>query len=145
MGMTKHVVLKGVGVLAVSLACWSAYAGDGTWTQDKVSSAINYQNTEVVTPYAPRASAKAIPSGSRITHVYAMRSYSGSAMVETLLCWNGTSRCIPLRGSDINTHEFDGLDASRPMYLVHKVKGDKVRPLPSPIFVKGTVAVWYAP
>lgn len=145
MGMTKHMLPKGVGVAAISLACWSAYAGDNTWTQDKVSSAINYSNVEVVTPYAPDASAPRIAPGSQITHVYAMRSYMGNAMVETSLCWNGTSRCVPLNGNHINTHAFDGLDASKPMYLVHKARGDKARPLPGPVFVKGSVAVWYAP
>lgn len=144
MGMTKHLLPKGVGLLAMSLACWSAYAGDNTWTQDKVSSAINYPNVDVVTAYTPDAFAPRMAPGSKITHVYAMRSYTGNALVETSLCWNGTSRCVPLNGNNINTHAFDGLDASKPMYLVHKARGDKNRPLPGPVFVKGSVAVWYA-
>lgn len=140
----KHSTLQGIAALLMAMACLPANAGDSTWTQDQVSGAINYQNVEVVTHYAPGARAAAIPPGSRITHVYASRSYAGNARIETSLCWNGASRCVPVNGSSINTHAFDGLDASQPMYLVHKAKGDKVRPLPNPVFVKGSVAVWYA-
>lgn len=140
----KHLAFTGITVLLMAMACSPANAGDSTWTQDQVSSAINYLNVEVVTRYAPGSRAAAIPSGSRITHVYASRTYAGNARIETSLCWNGASRCVPVNGSSINTHVFDGLDASQPMYLVHKAKGDKVRPLPNPVFVKGSVAVWYA-
>lgn len=135
---------KVIGILLMAFAGSAAYAGDGTWTQDQVSGAINYQNVQVVTRYVQGAQGTAIPPGARITHVYASRSYAGNAMIATSLCWNGVSRCVPVNGSDINTHAFDGLDASQPMYLVHVAKGDKVRPLPSPVFVKGSVAVWYA-
>ncbi|SHI02371.1 hypothetical protein [Pollutimonas bauzanensis] len=132
-------------LLALAVCCCAARAGDVSWTQAKVSPAINYKNVAVATAYLPDAAAAPIAPGARITRVHAMRSYGGGSMVQTEVCWDGTSRCIPMTGGSINTHEFNGLDPSRPMYLVHKVPGEGRGPLPAPVFVKGSVVVWYAP
>ncbi|NYT61820.1 hypothetical protein H0A66_05715 [Alcaligenaceae bacterium] len=144
MGIRKQLGSMGLTTILMAIACSSALAGDRSWTWDQVSGAVNYQNVEVVVRYAPGPRAGVIPPGSKITHVYAARSYAGNAMITTSLCWNGISRCVPVNGASINTHAFDGLDASQPLYLVHRANGDKVRPLPAPVFVKGSVAVWYA-
>jgi hypothetical protein len=119
----------------------AAYAGDLSWTLEKVGTAINRKNVDVITPYAPTAT---IAPGSRITHVQASRSYKGSSRVESYLCWNGTTRCVPMSGSSVNTKQFNGLAADKPVFLVHRAVGDKDGPLPSPVFVKGSVIVWYA-
>ncbi len=131
--------------LVLAVCCCAAHAGDVSWTQAKVSPAINYKNVAVTTVYTRNAAAAPVTPGSRITRVHASRSYSGGAMVQTEVCWGGTSRCVPMTGGSINTHEFDGLDPSLPMYLVHKASGEGRGPLPTPVFVKGDVVVWYAP
>lgn len=61
--------------------------------------------------------------------------------MQTRLCWNGTARCVPLKGGAINTNAFNGLSADKPMYLVHVAQGDG--PLPAPVFVQGSVIVWF--
>lgn len=144
MRTTRRLALEAAGIVALAMCCPTVHAGDYSWTQDKVSPAINYHNVAVVTPFAPDA-ASSIAPGSRITAVHAARSYKGTARVQTDLCWNGMSRCVHVTGDSVNTHEFDGLDPGKPMYLVHKALGDQHRPLLSPVFVKGSVAVWYAP
>ncbi|HWK70588.1 MAG TPA: hypothetical protein VNS29_07070 [Burkholderiaceae bacterium] len=135
----------------------AAWAGDFSWTRDEVSSAINHADSDVVVVYeAPGGSAKrgsrqagGLPRGKDraarpgITRVYAGRSYHGDAIVHTSLCWNGTQRCVPVTGSSVTTSAFNGLDPTRPIYLVHKAMGKG--PLPTPIYVKGTVIVWFGP
>ncbi|MGB3290886.1 MAG: flagellar protein FlhE [Burkholderiaceae bacterium] len=141
----------------MALVCsHAAWAGDFSWTQDKVSAAISRADSEVVVIYeAPGGSAQRGSrrvdgppgldgaAGHAIKRVYAGRSYHGDAVVRTSLCWNGTQRCVPLEGGSVNTSAFNGLDASKPIYLVHKVLGKG--PLPAPIYVKGTVIVWFGP
>ncbi len=133
-----------IGVAALAFLCSPAWAGDVSWMQVKVSSAVNHRNVAVIAEYKPGAKAS-IPKGARITAVYAMRSYKGGARVQTFVCWNGTSRCVEIVGASIDTHEFDGLDPRMPMYLVHRAPGDTRGPLPTPVFVKGTVIVSYEP
>src|SRR3546814_4268854 len=70
-----------------------------------------------------------------IKRVYASRSYHGDAVVQTSVCWNGTQRCVPLMGGKVTTSAFNGLDPSRPIYLVHKAMGKG--PLPTPVYIKG--------
>ncbi|PLC53629.1 hypothetical protein CR155_12500 [Pollutimonas nitritireducens] len=119
-------------------------AGDHAWSQDTVSPAINHKNVAIVARHIPGSSAT-LTSTSRITRVQASRSYQGNAQITTRLCWNGTDRCVSLTGASVSTHEFDGLDASKPLYLVHTVVAAHPGPLPSPVFVKGSVVVWYRP
>jgi hypothetical protein len=143
---------------AIVFACLpTAWAGDFSWTRDKVSSAINYADSDVVVVYEPPS--RAANRGSRgaavmppgldraaefgIKRVYAKRSYLGDARVHTSVCWNGTQRCVPLTGASLNTSAFNGLDPSKPFYLVHKAVGRG--PLSSPLYVKGTVIVWFGP
>lgn len=135
----------------------SAWAGDFSWTRDKVSTAINYADSEVVVIYEPPGrsakrgggDAAVIPPGMNraadfgIKRVYASRSYHGDAVVQTSVCWNGTQRCVPLMGGKVTTSAFNGLDPSRPIYLVHKAMGKG--PLPTPVYIKGTVIVWFGP
>ncbi len=126
--------------------CWLlmgplAYAGELSWSTSKVSSAINYQGVAVATAYAVPGSHRAMPPGARITQVHAARAYSGDARVNTLLCWNGTERCVTLMGNQVNTHEFNGLAADKPFTLVHQVPGKG--PMPLPLYIRGSVAVWY--
>lgn len=115
----------------------SSHAGQHAWTQDKVSPAINYADDAVAVLY----DAAAKQATGKISAVYASRDYHGDARVETSLCWNGTANCVPMSGGSINTKTFNGLDASLPFYLIHKVIGKGS--LPSPLFIKGTVTVWF--
>ncbi|HUH59855.1 MAG TPA: flagellar protein FlhE [Candidimonas sp.] len=118
-----------------------AYSGELSWFTSKVSSAVNYRGIEAATVYSVPGSHPPMPHGARITQVHASRSYAGDVRVNTLLCWNGTERCVPLTGSQVNTHEFDGLAADKPLTLLHQVPG-RGR-LPIPLHIKGSVAVWY--
>ena len=132
------------GCLAMLVYGGTLSAGERTWTQDRVSSAINHKNVPVVVRYTPNASVSRAPT-ARITRVQATRAYKGKDRIQTLLCWNGTSRCVHLTGASVSTHEFDGLDAGKPIYLVHTTLSDKPGPMSTPIFVKGSVVVWYGP
>jgi hypothetical protein len=118
-----------------------AHAGEFSWSTSNISSAVNYRGVAVTTVYAVSDMHRPMPPGVRITQVHAARSYAGDARVNTLLCWNGTERCVPLTGSQINTHEFNGLAANKPLTLVHQVPGKG--PMPLPLYIKGSVAVWY--
>lgn len=140
--MRRAMVLA--GCLAPLLYCVAVHAGDRAWTQERASPAINYKNVAVAARYVPDASG-ALSSQSRITRIQASRSFESTARIQTLLCWNSTTRCVRLNGNNVSTHQFDGLDANQPLYLVHTALGDKAGPLPSPVFVKGSVVVWYAP
>lgn len=115
-----------------------AYAGDFSWNADTVSPAINYAERQVVTTYAP-----ASPPLSRVTAVHASRSYQGARIVQTALCFGTMDRCVPMSGSQMMTHAFDGMDAAGPVYMVHVVPGKGA--LPTPVFVKGSVVVWFSP
>lgn len=134
-------------MILLAICPLAALAGTHTWTQAKVSAAINYAGSDAVTVYAPAGSAAGKPaqgasaSGGRITAVQASRDYQGQARVQTRVCWNGTERCVPMTGQSLNTRAFNGLDAGKPIYLVHTVWGKG--PLPGPLFVKGNVIVWY--
>lgn len=124
-------------------ACLAAQAGDIAWTQEKISPAINYAGREVTVRYAPIASR---PGGSpkpggAITAVYATRDFQGAAAVHSKLCWNGMQRCVPFAGAGVRSKDFNGLDPRQPFYLIHTVQGKG--PLPQPLFVKGSVTVWY--
>lgn len=143
---------------AMTLACLpAAWAGDFSWSRDKVSSAINHADRDVVVVYEPpgqgakrgsRGAAVMPPGMDRavefgIKRVYASRSYQGDTLVQTSLCWNGTQRCVAFTGGSLTTSAFNGLDPSKPVYLVHKAMGKG--PLPSPLYIKGTVIVWFGP
>ena len=134
------------GIVMLAM-CPLALAGAYSWTQAKVSAAINYAGADAITAYAPDAfkpgsQAHGVSaSGGRITTVHASRDYHGQARVQTRVCWNGTDRCVPMAGQSLNTQAFKGLDAGKPIYLVHTVLGKG--PLPAPLFVKGNVIVWY--
>lgn len=83
-----------------------------------------------------------IPSGARITRVYASRDYGGSAQVATDLCWDsGQGPCVSLQGRHLTTRAFEGRSAQAPMLLRHRVlRWGNDSP---PLFVRGTVTVWY--
>lgn len=155
----RRSFLLSSSLAAMALACLpAARAGDFSWSQDKVSSAINYADRDVVVVYEPpgqrakrgsRGTAVMPPGMDRaaefgIKRVYAGRSYQGDTLVQTSLCWNGTQRCVPLTGGSLTTSAFNGLDPAKPVYLVHKAVGKKGA-LPSPLYIKGTVIVWFGP
>ena len=117
----------------VPLAC---HADQHAWSQEKISPAINYADQAVSVDY----DAVAVQASGAISAVYASRAYQGEARVETLLCWNGRAKCVPMSGGSINTRAFNGLDATLPFQLIHKVIGKGS--LPSPLFIKGIVTVW---
>jgi len=118
-------------------------AGSASWSATRVSPAISRGNADVAVEYFP-ADASARPAGSAvISRVHASVSYSSSRIVQTRLCWNGTARCVPLKGSSINTNAFNGLSADKTMYLIHVAQGGG--PLPAPVFVQGSVIVWFTP
>lgn len=113
--------------------------GKQAWTQARVSGGLHRLDQAAAVIHQPAQ--KTVPAGAVITQVQAQRDYAGQADVRTSLCWNGTDRCVDLTGLSVNTRAFNGLDAGRPMYLVHRVAGWRdSRP---PLFVKGSVTVWY--
>ncbi|RTZ47653.1 hypothetical protein EKL30_01255 [Candidimonas sp. SYP-B2681] len=136
-----YATIKAVSAIFMAVCGTVAYAGNFSWTMEKVSIAINRKNVDVITTYAATA---VLAPGSRITNIYASRSYNGDARVETRLCWNDMSHCVLMGGSSLNIKQFNGFEADKPVYLVHTAVGDKDGPLPSPVFVKGSVIVWYA-
>ncbi|TAL85896.1 MAG: hypothetical protein EPN46_03385 [Candidimonas sp.] len=126
---------------ALSFFLSSAYAGDLSWTDTHASPAISVLNKRVVVAYSHTKFGTAIPTGSTITLASANQSYAGNAVVQTLLCWNGTEKCIPMSGSHVNTHAFDGLAAGKTMYLMHRVLswGSSFPPL----IISGNVNIWF--
>jgi len=82
-----------------------------------------------------------VPTPWRITGVHVRRDFNGQEPVQTKLCREGGTRCVPLTGRQLYTRAFNGLDAREPMYLVHTVPGEG--PLPQPIFIKVGITVHY--
>ncbi|MEO6985041.1 MAG: hypothetical protein ABI155_06830 [Paralcaligenes sp.] len=118
-----------------------AHATDSSWTDTHTSRAISTLNTSVAVTYSHIKFGTVIPPGSIITTASANQSYKGNAIVQTTLCWNGTEKCIPMLGSHLDTHAFDGLDPGKPMRLVHRVLswGSSLPPL----FITGNVNIWF--
>ncbi|WP_146030571.1 hypothetical protein [Castellaniella caeni] len=131
-----------IGVLS-SLCAGSLAAAGGAWTADQTSQGLQAVGRPVVVSFQPGARAAAIPAGARITQVYASRAYDSSARIASQLCWGtGQGVCVPLQGSHLNTHAFDGRAAQGPLSLVHTVvQWGRDHP---PVFVRGTVTVWYS-
>ncbi len=135
-------VPRGAAVAALVLVAGAARAGDRAWTRDRVSQGLQAQGRAVPVLYEPGPRDSAVPASARITRVYASRDYDSTAHVSTRLCW-GSERgpCVPLRGRSVETHAFDGRAARGPLLLVHRVEGwGDDHP---PLFVRGTVTVWY--
>lgn len=114
--------------------------GKRAWTHARVSAGLHSLEQAARVAYPPAPST--VPPGSVITQVHANRDYAGQADVHTSLCWNGIERCVDITGRSLNTRDFNGLDATRPLYLVHRVTAWRgSRP---PLYIKGNVTVWYA-
>ncbi|MGB6007754.1 hypothetical protein [Castellaniella sp.] len=140
-----HNILVRLLILGMA-AAWPglAPAADRAWTRDQVSQGLQAVGRAVVVPFQPGKIDAPLPAGARITRVYAARSYESPAQVVTDLCWGSPQGpCVPLNGSHVNTRAFDGLPAQGPLLLVHRVVnwGPAAGP---PLFVRGTVTVWYA-
>jgi len=119
----------------------SAASAKQAWTRAATSGGLhNAGQTRTVT-YAPTL--QWVPDGSRITRVYANRHYAGNASVQTSLCWDASTRCVDIVGGHLNTDAFNGLDASRPMTLVHRMIAPHGGPIP--LYIKGNVTVWFTP
>lgn len=135
------------GLLAACLAGWlscaPAWAGDLAWTQDRTSAGLQSADRAVVVVYQPGRGNPPLPAGARITRVHASRNYDSPAQVRTQVCWaSEQGPCVPLNGTQLDTRAFDGRPASGPMLLVHRVvRWGSGTP---PLFVRGTVTVWYA-
>lgn len=144
--------LKRGVVAAVACALWAAAAlatvqpaaartaGKQAWTEARVSPGLHSLNQAATVQHEPRAGT--VPRGAVITQVLAQRDYAGSADVQTSLCWGTSGRCVDITGRALNTRAFEGLDASQPMRLVHRVTA--WRGSHPPLYVKGNVTVWYA-
>lgn len=131
-------LLSNVALIPVALA------DDFSWTATATSAALTQQNHRVSTTYQPnKKTLNSLPSDAKITQVYANRAYAGDALVRTQLCWNGNTRCINMDGQHLNTLAFNGLDPSKPMYLIHTVVS--WGPSVPPVFVTGNVNVWFTP
>lgn len=118
------------------------FAGELAWTQDRVGKGMHPQGGEAVVLYERTKLDPPVPVGALVTRVHASRRYGGSVELETRLCWRSpTGPCVLFLGSQVNTHQFDGLSAQGPFVLVHRVKtwGNTVPPL----FVSGAVTVWF--
>lgn len=122
-----------------------ATAADQAWTRDATSTGLQREGVPVAVVFAPRAGRPdrtAIPPGAVITAVYASRDYTGTAQVATDLCQDpGRGPCVSIAGRSTTTHAFDGLPASGPLWLVHRVV--RWGPAHPPLFVRGTVTVWF--
>ncbi len=140
----RSAVRRAAAPLVFFIAAGCAHAGSLVWSQDAVSPPLNHRGAQVIVRYSPPAGIADGHAGKQgIVSVHAGRSYSGNAVLRTSLCWNSLDHCVPMAGSAITTDAFNGLDASRPMFLVHEAPGKG--PLPAPVFVKGRIAVWYGP
>ena len=118
----------------------AAATGKQAWTRDRISPGLHSVDRAVTVSYEPAK--RAVPAGALITRVTAHRDYAGHANVQTSLCWEGEVRCVDMVGRSVSTEIFNGLDAVRPLYLVHRVHHwGASRP---PLYIKGTVTVWYA-
>lgn len=137
--MATRLTFLAAALLAIATGAGAETAGKQAWTQAATSPGLHSPGQSVRVAYAPDPDT--IPAGAVITQVYAHREYAGSADIQTSLCWNGITRCIDITGRGINTRAFDGLDAGRPMYLVHRLAA--WRGTASPVYVKGNVSVWY--
>lgn len=120
-----------------------ASAGELAWTQDRISVGMHPKGGEAVVSYEHTTLDPPVPPGALVSRVYASRRYTGGAQVETRLCWRTpTGPCVLFLGPQLNTHQFDGLPAQGPFVLVHRV--GLWADAPSPLFVSGTVTVWFA-
>lgn len=125
--------------LALGLAPLSpAFGGKQAWTQAAVSPGLHSLGHPATAVYRPSSS---LPANAVITQVVADRSYHGNADIETAVCWNGLQTCVTLTGRSVNTKAFAGLDANKPVYLVHRARA--WRGTVPPVFVQGNVTVWY--
>ena len=102
--MRGYATIKAIVAIFMAVCSAVAYAGDFSWTMEKVSMAINRKNVDVITTYAATAT---LAPGSRITNIHASRSYNGDARVETRLCWNDMSHCVLMGGSSLNIKQFN--------------------------------------
>jgi len=130
--------LAAAAACTLALGAPLAHAGDFSWNKDGVSPAINYAGRHVVATYSPTST-----PGAPVTAVHATRSYQGTSIVKTVLCFGTVDKCVPMPGGQLMTHAFDGMDAAGPVYMVHQVMGKGA--LPTPVYVKGSVAVWFSP
>lgn len=143
-GSVRSRIAHRVALLCLLAAAGSSHAGSLVWSQDKISPPLNYRDDPVAVPYrAPGSGEAGQPAGQSIVSVHASISYAGSTALRTLLCWNSLAHCVPVTGNATTTNAFNGLDPFKPMLLVHEVPGKG--PLPTPLYVKGRVAVWYGP
>ncbi|WP_322998200.1 flagellar protein FlhE [Castellaniella sp.] len=134
-----RLLLLGMAVASPGLAA----SADRAWTRDAVSQGLQAVGRAVTVSFQPGKIDAPLPAGARITRVYASRSYDSPAQVATELCWGSTQGpCVPLQGSHLNTRAFDGRPAQGPLLLVHRVLA--WGPASPPLFVRGTVTVWYA-
>lgn len=120
--------------------CFSATAGILAWTQSSVSTGLHRLDHPVI---ATHHATNALPPGAIITRLTASREHTGNADIRSAVCWNGLERCVDITGGFLSTNAFNGLDAGKPVYLVHRVRA--WRGSHRPVYVKGTVTVWYEP
>lgn len=131
-----------MSVLVVGQPAW-VFAGELAWTQDRISTGLHPKGGEVTVSYQRTALDPPMPAAALVTRVYASRRYDAGVELETHLCWRSpTGPCVSFVGSQLNTDQFDGLSAQGPFILVHRVK--TWAGAPSPLFVSGTVTVWFA-
>lgn len=131
------------GAMLAAPAAAAAGSGELAWTRDATSAGLQAEGRAVAAAYTPGArDGDSVLPRAVIAGVYAARHYLGTARVVTRLCW-GTPQgpCVDVQGTHLNTHAFDGRPAGGPLWLVHQVRdwgGDH-----PPLFVRGTVTVWY--
>lgn len=136
-----HQFANWLPAFACALFAHASVAGDLSWNAARTSPAINYGGKSVSVQYSPGRIESSDSATPAISRIHANISYPSNSAVQTRLCWNGLDRCVPVAGSSFNTDAFNGLDASKPMYLMHTAHGKG--PLPSPVFVRGEIIVWF--
>lgn len=143
MPTTARSALRLLALPALLAFAHASFAGSPSWSVARVSPAINHGGADVAVEYFPTGTSARPAGPATISRVHASISYASRSVVQTRLCWNGTARCVLLKGNAINTNAFNGLSADKPMYLVHVAQGGN--PLPAPVFVQGSVVVWFTP
>lgn len=133
-----------VGALVPGLR--PAAASGFVWSQEKISAPIGQMGLAVSSYFSPPSAGSvrgvAPELGSQITRVQVQVGHQARVPVETKLCWNDLSLCIPVTTGGTVTNAFNGRDARGPLVLVHAVPGKG--PLRQPVFVRGSVSVWFS-
>ncbi|MFT0545732.1 hypothetical protein ACMHYO_05155 [Allopusillimonas ginsengisoli] len=117
----KSCLLMLVQVLTsfLLLSAAQAQSWNGTITMQVASK----QDPRTLASFSPSQFGATVPVGSVISGVNVSVSGSQADMVSlrTFVCHNETTRCVQALGKSFYTQAFNGLDASKPIYVSHEI------------------------